>query len=191
MKVNQSKTVLEEVLITQVKKGEQDALMKLYVLYRPLVNNIKRQYYLRYYDEQDWEQEALIVCYQSALMYQQDKGKFGSYYKVRLLNHIRSILRYHMAYRRKASSQAISIEKAITHGLRPIYQPTIMATEVPLCESLKEIVQKLSELEIWTLLIILGVCQQEEVIKYLKVSKVTMVRARSRLIKKMRTSLQR
>lgn len=191
MEIKQSKKLLEEMLIEQVKNDQQGALIQLYALYRPLINSIKQQYYIRYYDEQDWEQEALIVCYQSAIMYQKDKGKFGSYYKVRLLNHIRSILRYHMAYRRKASSQAISIEKAITQGLRPIYRPTVMTSEVPLTESLKEAVQRLSKLEIWTLLVILGVYQQEEVIKYLKVNQVTMIRARSRLIKKMRTSLQR
>ena len=179
----------EAILIRKIKAGDQDALPELYNLYRPLINHVKQQYYVRYYDEQDWNQEALIVCHEAALKYQEGKGTFGSYYKVRLLNRVRSVLRYHMAYRRRASTQAISLETAITNGLKPVRRPAVLVSCVPLSESVEEAISNLSLLEIWTLLIILGVYRQEEVINYLKVSQLTIVRARSLLISKMRSSL--
>ena len=50
-------------LIARVRKGDSQALKKLFVNYQPLVDNCRRQFYLTDYDACDWKQEALIVCY--------------------------------------------------------------------------------------------------------------------------------
>lgn len=43
-------------LIMRVKQKDNDALQQLFVRYKPVVNKIKAQYYVRNYDYQDWDQ---------------------------------------------------------------------------------------------------------------------------------------
>ena len=54
--------VKERKLIKKVKAGDDEALEKLFVLYKPLVNSVVKKYYLGHYDRNDWEQEAMIIC---------------------------------------------------------------------------------------------------------------------------------
>lgn len=179
----------EQELIGQVQAGNDDALIKLCYFYRPLINSVKQKYFVRFYDSQDWDQDALIVCYQAAMSYEQDKGKFGSYFKIRLHNHAKSLLRYDMAYRRRAFAQATSLEAAAAKGIEPLHQETTQLAEIPISEKFTELCAQLSDLEIKTLLIVLGVWHQEEVLQKLQIEQITLVRARSRLMQKMRKTL--
>lgn len=72
----------EEKLIKKVRAGDDQALEKLFHLYEPLVNSIVKQFYLHHYDRKDWDQEAMIVCYEAALVFSPKKGKFSSLYKI-------------------------------------------------------------------------------------------------------------
>ncbi|RMC45236.1 sigma factor [Lactobacillus sp. ESL0230] len=179
----------EATLINQVKNGKEDALKKLYIRYQPLVNSIINKYYLRCYDKQDWEQDALFICYQSAISYVDGKGKFASYYKTRLTNHAKTLVRYENAYRRRALTQSISIEKAVASGLRPLQVNQVSPSEVPLNDQLAEIIDHLSDLEGIALLVVLGIVPQEEVLANLKIEKKSLIRAKSRLVQKMRYHL--
>lgn len=179
----------ETELIMQIKSGQTDALRKLCFLYRPLIANIKKKYHFRSYDNQDWDQDAMIICYLAVKDFDQKKGNFASYYKVRLVNHANTLLRREMAYRRKAWAQAISFEAAATKGMNPIRRPETFLPEVPLSIKLAELVNKLSILEVTALLIILGLCQPEQIIKDWQILPMTLVRARSRLLQKARLIL--
>lgn len=179
----------ETELIMQIKSGQTDALRKLCFLYRPLIANIKKKYHLRSYDNQDWDQDAMIICYLAVKDFDQKKGNFASYYKVRLVNHANTLLRREMAYRRKAWAQAISFETAATKGMNPIRRPETFLPEVPLSIKLAELVNKLSILEVTALLIILGLCQPEQIINDWQILPMTLVRARSRLLQKARLIL--
>ncbi|WEV50689.1 sigma factor [Lactobacillus sp. ESL0731] len=179
----------EQKLIKQVQAGSDDALVELCYFYRPLINSIKQKYFVRCYDGQDWDQDALIVCYQAAMSYEQGKGKFGSYFKTRLHNHARSLLRHDMAYRRRALAQATSLEAAMEKGIEQLHQKTTQLAEIPVSEKFTELFAQLSDLEIKTLLIALGVWHQEEVLQKLQIEQVALVRARSRLMQKMRKTL--
>lgn len=100
--------VKERKLIKKVKAGDDEALEKLFVLYKPLVNSVVKKYYLGHYDRNDWEQEAMIICYEAALVYSSEKGNFGSLYKTKLSNHARTLIRYNNAFKRQVYDQSIS-----------------------------------------------------------------------------------
>lgn len=176
----------ETNLISQIKEGKDDALVKLYQLYYPLVYSVKQKYYVRYYDDQDWNQDALIICHASAMNFDQSKGRFGSYYKTRLTNHAKTLVRYDSAYRRKAMNQSVSLDAAKEKGLEPIAKSVISPSEIPLSESLASLIASLSDLEISALLIELGIIDIEDALQKLKVERVTILRARSRVSRKMR-----
>ncbi|MCT6891082.1 MAG: hypothetical protein M3Z87_15730, partial [Lactobacillus sp.] len=56
----------EAELIRQIKNGDDEALLDLCFRYKPLINKVKGMYHVRYYDNQDWEQDAMIICHASA-----------------------------------------------------------------------------------------------------------------------------
>lgn len=107
---------LELVMLVQHKDGA--ALKELCVRYAPLIMKIKRHYYLRNFDDDDWDQEAMLVCYETACLFDPEKNpRFSSFYKLRLTNHARSLLRYEYAQRRAPYAQAVSYESAPAAGL--------------------------------------------------------------------------
>ena len=65
---------MDEVYLIRRVKEEQDtiALLELVNRYRPLINGAKLNFYLRNFDQDDWEQEALIMCYQSCCTYDEE-----------------------------------------------------------------------------------------------------------------------
>ena len=144
---------------------------------------------MRYYDNQDWEQDAMIICHASAKSFDLNKGKFGSYFKTRLINHARSLVRYDNAYRRQALKQSVSLETAKKNNLMPLNKSFVSIPEIPLSENIAILTGRLSTLEANALLVGLGVIKQKDVIEKLKISKLTLSRARSRLAQKMRQTL--
>ena len=179
----------EAELIKQIKNGEDEALLDLCFRYKPLINKVKGMYHVRYYDNQDWEQDAMIICHASAKSFDLNKGKFGSYFKTRLINHARSLVRYDNAYRRQALKQSVSLETAKKNNLMPLNKSFVSIPEIPLSENIAILTGRLSSLEANALLVGLGVIKQKDVIEKLKISKLTLSRARSRLAQKMRQTL--
>ncbi len=179
----------EAELIRLIKNGEDEALLDLCFRYKPLINKVKGMYHVRYYDNQDWEQDAMIICHASAKSFDLNKGKFGSYFKTRLINHARSLVRYDNAYRRQALKQSVSLETAKKNNLLPLNKSFVSIPEIPLSENIAILTGKLSTLETNALLIGLGIVKQKDVIEKLKISKLTLSRARSRLAQKMRQTL--
>ena len=179
----------EAELIKQIKNGEDEALLDLCFRYKPLINKVKGMYHVRYYDNQDWEQDAMIICHASAKSFDLNKGKFGSYFKTRLINHARSLVRYDNAYRRQALKQSVSLETAKKNNLIPLNKSFVSIPEIPLSENIAILTGRLSTLEANALLVGLGVIKQKDVIEKLKISKLTLSRARSRLAQKMRQTL--
>lgn len=75
----------EEKLINKAKMGDDQALKELFFLYKPLVNSILKKYYLHHYDRDDWEQEALIICYESVVVFLVKKEVLVVYIKLSYL----------------------------------------------------------------------------------------------------------
>ena len=189
MKNTETNVKSEAELIRQIKNGEDEALLDLCFRYKPLINKVKSMYHVRYYDNQDWEQDAMIICHASAKSFDFNKGKFGSYFKTRLINHARSLVRYDNAYRRQALKQSVSLETAKKNNLMPLNKSFVSIPEIPLSENIAILTGRLSTLEANALLVGLGVIKQKDVIEKLKISKLTLSRARSRLAQKMRQTL--
>ena len=85
--------------------------------------------------------------------------------------------------------QSVSLETAKKNNLLPLDRSFVSIPEIPLSENIAILTGRLSHLETNALLIGLGVIEQKEVIQKLKISKLTLSRARSRLVQKMRQTL--
>ena len=54
---------MQTTLILAAKQGDEEALEVLYRQYRPLVYSLRKKYFLRELDEQDWFQEGFIIFF--------------------------------------------------------------------------------------------------------------------------------
>lgn len=177
-------------LIKKVQKSSDgDALKKLCEIYRPMINTVKSKYFLRLYDEQDWDQEAMIVCYQSAIDFSKDRGKFGSYFKRRLNNHAISLLRYQLSKRRKVNNESISWENLLATSALGVHEPSTVDLTTPSSVIYDDWLGKLSDLELTALLISLGKIDETFVKQSLGISEQTIKRARSRALQKIHKTL--
>ena len=174
----------EEKLINKAKMGDDQALKELFFLYKPLVNSILKKYYLHHYDRDDWEQEALIICYESVVVFSGKKGSFGSLYKTKLSNHARTLVRYNNELRRQIYNHSVSLDSNLC-----IQEPGRSELITPVKTIYHEFIESLSRLELIAVLTILGEISVEYVINNLKIEYMQLVRARSRAIQKMRNVL--
>ncbi|WP_297951181.1 sigma-70 family RNA polymerase sigma factor [uncultured Lactobacillus sp.] len=178
--------IKEEKLIKRVQAGDDEALEKLFHLYEPLVNSIVNQFYLHHYDRKDWDQEAMIMCYEAALVFSPEKGKFSSLYKTKLTNHARTLVRYNMARRRQVYSQSIPWNQANIQGVN---EPRRSELAIPVDEIYNNFVNSLSHVELIALLTIIGEISTEYAIDHMNIEAMKLVRARSRTLQKMRNIL--
>lgn len=95
-------------LISGVLNDDSQALENLFKTYLPMVYHTYGPYYLRLFDQDDWLQEARIVCYETCQCFdcQCDKS-FGSFYKLRFQHHIHNLLRKELAQKRRIDQQAV------------------------------------------------------------------------------------
>ncbi|WP_280515418.1 sigma factor, partial [Lactobacillus nasalidis] len=76
------------------EKDDELALRELFASYRPLVGSVISRYFMELYDHQDWEQEALILCYRAAKRFDLKQEKpFAGFYKASLHNRIVNLIR--------------------------------------------------------------------------------------------------
>ncbi|MBP2058853.1 RNA polymerase sporulation-specific sigma factor [Lactobacillus colini] len=103
-------------LIQLVKQGDSDALLELARRYAGVIYNVKNRYYIRGYDEEDWRQDALLICYQACCSFDVKKGKFGAFLKSYLTNHACTLLRHELAKLREPYRRSVSYEKLLSSG---------------------------------------------------------------------------
>lgn len=116
---------MQTLLITAAKTGDNEALDTLYRQYRPLVYSLRKKYFLRDLDEQDWIQEGFIVFYECLCAFETAHGtSLGSFFKRSFENRIRSLIRREFAYKRQANIGAVSFEQTVEEGLEDLCQYT-------------------------------------------------------------------
>ncbi len=167
-------------LILAVLNGDEDQLMVLFEKYRPLTESVKRKYFLKDYDENDWEQEALIVCLEAVRSYDAAKGEFGSYYKRKLLNHASSLVRSYYTDRRRAYTLSDSIGQVNDHGESAFFYGQEEAVDYSLEEAYCEFYDSLSPAELAAFDIALGQKTLEQVQAALGLSREQLRRAKNR-----------
>lgn len=177
----------EEILIQKVREKDNRALEQLYQKYLPLVNQLKARYYLRDFDADDWEQEALLVCYETAILWHPGGRSFGSFYKLRLLNHAKTLIRYQTAKRRAAFTHAASYDLIIENGVQ--LDPLTSFSKVPASESWEKLLARLSQLELLALQESLGLIDQERLLQLGQLNEASLARARSRVVRKLKDVL--
>ena len=181
--------VSEVYLIKQVKeKKDVNALRKLVERYRPLINGAKLNFYIRNFDYDDWEQEALIMCYQSCCTYDESRAdNFGAYYRTKFYNHLRSLLRYELAQKRTAFTRSISYENVVQKNL--IKEEVEELHITPRKDMYRKFIGKLTEKEVIALKIFLGEMTLEEASKKTKYSRYQLLQAKARCKAKLRKEL--
>lgn len=143
---------MQTTLILAAKNGDEQALEELYRQYRPLVYSLRKKYFLRDLDEQDWFQEGFIIFYDCIKAFEVDYGtSLGVLFKRSFENRIRSLIRREFAYKRKTNIGAVSFEQTIADGFEDLCEYT-SHTEDPLQQLLlqevfEESQQLLSSLE--------------------------------------------
>ena len=177
----------ERTLIAQIKQKDNDALAKMCQKYAPMIMNVKRRFYLRDFDDDDWDQEARLICYESAVIYDEKRGYFGSYFKVRLMNHARTLLRYELAQRRAAHTHAVSYEQIMTDEIVNQKQITLLID--PISDVYRAYVKSLSPLEQISNLYELGLIDQEAALEKGKCTVKQLMQAKSRCKQKLKKLL--
>lgn len=171
----------EKELIKRAAQRDGRALEKLFELYRPMISGLKKSYFLRDFDTNDWNQEALIVCYEAACEYTSDKGKFSMYFRSRLKNRMMTLVRFYMAERRRGYVQSVSLE-----WLQEVCSELIQKEEhIIIQNSLDEFghnfLDNLSELELLAFSSIMGLADDEEIKREWHLDNKQLGRAKSRI----------
>lgn len=148
---------MQTTLILEAKSGNEESLMILYRQYYPLVYSLRRKYFLRDLDEQDWLQEGLIIFYGCIEAYEVQYGvSLGALFKRSFENRIRSLIRKECAYKRKSNAGAVSFEELVAEGIESNYEPPVYhdnpLQQLIVEEVFQESQQKLSPLEMKALL---------------------------------------
>lgn len=110
MVLSQKEEKTELMLIKQIKRGDKASFVLLKERYTALTTFILAKYYLRTFDQADWQQEAAEILYRAVLEFKEEKGCFAAFYKCKLKNHIYGRLRFYCAKRRKGDLSAASLE---------------------------------------------------------------------------------
>lgn len=116
---------MQTTLILAAKQGDEEALEALYRQYRPLVYSLRKKYFLRELDEQDWFQEGFIIFYDCIQAFEPDyETSLGVLFKRSFENRIRSLIRREFAYKRKTNIGAVSFEQTIADGFEDLCEYT-------------------------------------------------------------------
>lgn len=174
----------EQNLLTEILEGNEQALLELFEMYRPLVENSKSLFWIRDYDAQDWNQEALIICYEAVQTYDQSKGKFGAFYKKLLHNRAITLLRYSRAKRRVGDEMAISLE--YIQEYENIKMDMICILDHYQYDQNESALSKLSHLELTSFKILMGILTYEEAMHNLDYSLLQLKRAEDRVYHKLK-----
>lgn len=102
----------EAKIIAEVKAEDTHNFERLFNKYHPIIKKMRQKYTIRSFDWDDWMQEGRIVFFNSVVNYDADlKITLGAFFKNNFRNRIFSILRFEMAYKRKAGFAAQSLEE--------------------------------------------------------------------------------
>ncbi|MFC4710671.1 sigma factor [Enterococcus eurekensis] len=116
---------MQEKLILAAKQGDEQALEELYRQYWPLVYGLRKKYFLRDLDEQDWLQEGFITFYDCLCVFERHHGaSLGSFFKRAFENRIRSLIRREFAYKRQSNIGAVSFEQTVADGFEDLCEYT-------------------------------------------------------------------
>lgn len=102
--------------IKKALSGDSLAFDQLYRNYYPLIFKMRKKYFLKGYDREDWLQEGRIVFFHSLEKYEVGrKISIGNFFKFNFENHIRSLVRKQCAIKRKVDAESVSLEQKMAN----------------------------------------------------------------------------
>lgn len=78
----------ERELIERIRRGDEASFEELFQRYHNLILHLWGKHTVHFISFEDWEQEAALTIYQSAMAYQRRKNCFAKYVKHRLENRL-------------------------------------------------------------------------------------------------------
>lgn len=171
--------------------GSSDALEQLVAKYQPMIQATINRFYLRMFDQDDWQQEARIVCYETCLLYETQRNcQFGAFYKLRFDHHVRNLVRHELAIKRQSNRQNISLEEMMIaetfpNGFTPAQRETHALPEFDLTEYLA----LLSNFEFESFQVVLNLRREQDVCHEYNCDQIQIKRAIARCHKKLRLYL--
>ncbi|MBO1307768.1 sigma-70 family RNA polymerase sigma factor [Enterococcus sp. 669A] len=98
-------------LLEKAKSGDECSFKILFEEYQGVVFTIKKKYFIRIFDTDDWLQEGRIALNDAIMSYEQNqKVSFGLYFKIIFEHRIQGQLRKQEAKKRKVEKNIIPID---------------------------------------------------------------------------------
>ena len=103
---------MEEILLKSAQEGNEEAIEKLFSIFKPLVNKIARSYFLTGGDIEDLVQEGMIGLFKAIKNFKQNKNtSFKTFATTCIKNQIQSAIRVASSEKNMILSTALSIEQ--------------------------------------------------------------------------------
>ncbi|APT18115.1 hypothetical protein FC62_GL001341 [Amylolactobacillus amylotrophicus DSM 20534] len=176
-------------LIELTRQKNSDALVELCARYQPMIRGVIRRYFLRSYDYLDWQQDAMFICYESAVLFDENMHvRFGGFFQLRFLQHAKSLVRFELAKKRAPYSEALSLESQVTPSKKIrdkiIKNDVFMISESSASDvnitQLEMYIDELSLTELVAFRMNIGVVTQAEALKILDCTPTQLIAARDR-----------
>lgn len=148
----------ETLMILKAKEGDENCLIELFKKYQPLVLGLKKRFFIKGFEHDDWVQEALISFYESVRDFDLErKVTLGLFFKINFQRKLMNHLRKQKAIKRTADRRSVSLEEITENGYP---NPKIVVSfekDVEICETLESYLENLSSLEQEALFDVLGI----------------------------------
>lgn len=121
----------EQQLIALAAQGDDQSIIQLADQYLPVVLKLRRQYFIRNFDDDDWLQEARIAIHRAAKQYDRSHPcSFGAFYRLLLSNQIIDIIRRTQAKKRKPDRDVLSLDADDEEPLTEVLVSSLSAVDV-------------------------------------------------------------
>ncbi|RRK11854.1 sigma-70 family RNA polymerase sigma factor [Lactiplantibacillus garii] len=121
----------EQQLIALAAQGDDYSIIRLADQYLPVVLKLRRQYFIRNFDDDDWLQEARIAIHRAAQQYDVAQPcSFGSFYRLLLNNQIIDLIRRSQAKKRRPEQEVLSLDDEEEDVLSDALVTTLSAVDV-------------------------------------------------------------
>ncbi|TGD18441.1 sigma-70 family RNA polymerase sigma factor [Levilactobacillus suantsaiihabitans] len=90
---------------------DSPALLILFERYHPVLQRLQKQYFIPGFDQEDWDQEALLVLCSTVQRFKDDLSRsFGAFYRLRLRHRVFDLIRQSQALKRRLARESLSLE---------------------------------------------------------------------------------
>lgn len=152
------KTLTDEMLVALCKKGNENAIEQLFLRYKPILQKLTRGYFLLGSDEDDLMQEAMIGLYKAILSFDAaSAASFKTFASICVRRNILSAIKKSNTLKNKILNDSLSLSGFMANDdddalLFLPYEPKntdeMIMEDESFEETKKEILKKLSKLEL-------------------------------------------